>query len=99
MRVSVRAASRRAERPGDGIAGLLSVTESGVQFFMRKLVRALAALVVLAFGVVIVPPAQAAYMPTAGAAFNDPNGSRSQQTVLMDQIIAAVNNVPAGSII
>ena len=38
-------------------------------------------------------------MPTAGATFNDPNGSRSQQTALMDQIIGAVNNVPAGSII
>jgi phosphatidylserine/phosphatidylglycerophosphate/cardiolipin synthase-like enzyme len=66
---------------------------------MRKLVRPFVALVVLSLGVVIVPSAQAAYMPTAGAAFNDPNGSRSQQTVLMDQIIGAVNNVPSGSII
>jgi hypothetical protein len=38
-------------------------------------------------------------MPTPGATFNDPTGSRGQQTALMDQIIAAVNNVPAGSII
>jgi hypothetical protein len=67
---------------------------------MRKLFRAVVALAVLSLGVVIVPPAQAAYMPTAGAAFNDPTSkSRSQQTVLMDQIIAAVNNVPAGSVI
>jgi hypothetical protein len=66
---------------------------------MNKLVRALVALAVLALGVVVVPPAKAAYMPTAGAAFNNPTGSRSQQTVLMDQIIAAVNNVPSGSVI
>jgi phosphatidylserine/phosphatidylglycerophosphate/cardiolipin synthase-like enzyme len=66
---------------------------------MRKLFRAVVALAVLCLGVVIVPPAQAAYTPAAGAAFNDPTGSRSEQTVLMDQIIAAVNNVPAGSII
>ena len=66
---------------------------------MRKLFRAVVALSVLALGVVIVPPAQAAYTPAAGATFNDPTGSRSQQTVLMDQIIAAVNNVPAGSVI
>ena len=66
---------------------------------MRKLVRAFVALAVLALGAIIVPPAQAAYMPAAGAAFNNPAGSRSQQTVLMDQIIAAVNNVPSGSVI
>ena len=75
------------------------IAESGVHFFMKKLVRAVVALGVLALGAVIAPPAQAAYMPTAGAAFNNPTGSRSQQTVLMDQIIAAVNNVPSGSII
>ena len=66
---------------------------------MKKLFRAVIALSVLALGIVIVPPAQAAYMPTAGATFNNPLGSRAQQTVLMDQIIEAVNNVPAGSII
>jgi hypothetical protein len=67
---------------------------------MKKLFRAVVAISLLALGVVIVPPAQAkAYMPTAGATFNDPTGSRGQQTVLMDQIIAAVNNVPKGSII
>jgi phosphatidylserine/phosphatidylglycerophosphate/cardiolipin synthase-like enzyme len=66
---------------------------------MKKLIRALVAVLVVALGIVIVPPAQAAYMPTAGATFNDPTGSRSQQTVLMDQIIAAVNNVPSGSVI
>src|SRR5215213_3979069 len=66
---------------------------------MRKLFRAVVALAVLSLGVVIVPPAQAAYTPAAGAAFNDPTGSRGEQTVLMDQIIAAVNNVPAGSVI
>jgi phosphatidylserine/phosphatidylglycerophosphate/cardiolipin synthase-like enzyme len=67
---------------------------------MKKLFRAVIALSVLALSAVFVPPAQAkAYMPTAGVTFNDPTGSRSQQTVLMDQIIAAVNNVPAGSII
>jgi phosphatidylserine/phosphatidylglycerophosphate/cardiolipin synthase-like enzyme len=66
---------------------------------MKKLVHPLVALVVLALGIVIVPSAQAAYMPTAGATFNDPNGSRGQQTALMDQIIGAVNNVPSGSII
>jgi phosphatidylserine/phosphatidylglycerophosphate/cardiolipin synthase-like enzyme len=66
---------------------------------MGKLVRAVVALAVLALGAVIVPPAQALYVPTAGAAFNNPSGSRSQQTVLMDQIIAAVNNVPSGSVI
>ena len=68
---------------------------------MKKLVHPLVALVILALGMVIVPPAQAkaTYTPQTGTAFNDPTGSRSQQTVLMDQIIAAVNNVPAGSII
>jgi phosphatidylserine/phosphatidylglycerophosphate/cardiolipin synthase-like enzyme len=67
---------------------------------MKKLVHPLVALVILALGLVIVPPAQAAYMPTAGATFNDPTSkNRSDQTVLMDQIIAAVNNVPAGSVI
>jgi phosphatidylserine/phosphatidylglycerophosphate/cardiolipin synthase-like enzyme len=82
-----------------GSRACFSITESGVQFFMRKLVRAAVALAVLALGAVIVPPAQAVYMPTAGAAFNDPTGLRSQQTVLMDRIIAAVNNVPSGSVI
>ncbi len=67
---------------------------------MKKLVRVVVALAVLALGVVIVPPAQAAYMPTPGVTFNDPTStSRSQQTVLMDQIITAVSNVPAGSVI
>jgi len=66
---------------------------------MKKLFRAVVALSLLALGVVIVPTAQAAYMPKAGATFNDPSGSRDQQTVLMDQIIQAVNNVPKGSII
>jgi phosphatidylserine/phosphatidylglycerophosphate/cardiolipin synthase-like enzyme len=67
---------------------------------MKKLFRAVVALSLLTLAVIIVPPAQAkAYMPAAGATFNDPTGSRSQQTVLMDQIIAAVNNVPSGSII
>jgi phosphatidylserine/phosphatidylglycerophosphate/cardiolipin synthase-like enzyme len=65
---------------------------------MKKLVRAVGALLVVVLGVVVVPPAQA-YTPTPGVAFNDPTGTRSQQTVLMDQIIAAVNNVPSGSII
>ena len=67
---------------------------------MKKLVHPLVALVILALGLVIVPPAQAkVYMPTAGATFNNPNGSRADQTVLMDQIIEATNNVPSGSII
>jgi phosphatidylserine/phosphatidylglycerophosphate/cardiolipin synthase-like enzyme len=67
---------------------------------MKKLFRAVIALSVLALGFVIVPPAQAkVYMPTAGATFNDPTGTRDKQTALMDQIIAAVNNVPSGSII
>jgi PLD-like domain len=75
---------------------------SGVQFFMKKLVRALVALVVLALGVVIVPSAQAApssYTPKTGALFNDPNGTRAQQLTLMTEVINAVNSVPAGSII
>ena len=67
---------------------------------MKKLVHPLVALVILALGLVIVPPAQAkVYMPTAGATFNNPNGSRADPTVLMDQIIEATNNVPSGSII
>jgi phosphatidylserine/phosphatidylglycerophosphate/cardiolipin synthase-like enzyme len=67
---------------------------------MKKLVHPLVALMILALGLVLAPPAQAAYMPTAGATFNDPTSTtRSRQTVLMDQIIAAVNNVPAGSVI
>jgi phosphatidylserine/phosphatidylglycerophosphate/cardiolipin synthase-like enzyme len=68
---------------------------------MKKLVHPLVALVILALGLVIVPPAQAkaTYMPAAGATFNDPTGLRSQQTALMDQIIEATNNVPSGSII
>jgi len=82
-----------------GMSGSFQSLNSGVQFLMKKLFRAVVALSLLALGVVIVPPAQAAYMPTAGATFNDPTGSRDQQTVLMDQIIEAVNNVPKGSII
>ena len=67
---------------------------------MKKLVHPLVALMILALGAFIVSPAQAkVYMPATGATFNNPLGSRSQQTVLMDQIIAAVNNVPSGSII
>ena len=71
---------------------------------MNKLVRALVALVVLALGVVIVPPAQAAdpplsYTPKTGALFNDPNGTDDQQLALMDPIVKSVNSVPAGSII
>jgi phosphatidylserine/phosphatidylglycerophosphate/cardiolipin synthase-like enzyme len=67
---------------------------------MKKLVHPLVALVILALGAFIVSPAQAkVYMPAAGATFNDPNGSRAAQTVLMDQIIEATNNVPSGSII
>ena len=68
---------------------------------MKKLVHPLVALMILALGAFIVSPAQAkAYMPATGATFNDPTGkSRSQRTALMDQIIAAVNNVPSGSII
>jgi phosphatidylserine/phosphatidylglycerophosphate/cardiolipin synthase-like enzyme len=68
---------------------------------MKKLVHPLVALVILALSLVMVPPAQAkVYMPAAGATFNDPNSPvRSQQTVLMDQIIEATNNVPSGSII
>jgi phosphatidylserine/phosphatidylglycerophosphate/cardiolipin synthase-like enzyme len=66
---------------------------------MKKLVRAVIALLVLSLGVVTVPPAQAAYMPTPGVAFNDPTGVRRPPSLLMDQIIAAVSNVPSGSII
>jgi phosphatidylserine/phosphatidylglycerophosphate/cardiolipin synthase-like enzyme len=67
---------------------------------MKKLVHPLVALMILALGAFIVSPAQAkVYMPATGATFNNPLGSRSQQTVLMDQIIAAVNNVPSGSVI
>jgi phosphatidylserine/phosphatidylglycerophosphate/cardiolipin synthase-like enzyme len=68
---------------------------------MKKLVHPLVALVILALGMFIVTPAQAkVYMPSAGATFNDPTSPiRANQTVLMDQIIAATNNVPSGSII
>jgi phosphatidylserine/phosphatidylglycerophosphate/cardiolipin synthase-like enzyme len=67
---------------------------------MKKLVHPLVALMILALGAFIVSPAQAkVYMPATGATFNNPLGSRDQQTVLMDQIIDAVNNVPKGSII
>jgi len=67
---------------------------------MKKLVHPLVALMILALGAFIVSPAQAkVYMPATGATFNDPNGTRDQQTVLMRQIIEAVNNVPSGSII
>jgi phosphatidylserine/phosphatidylglycerophosphate/cardiolipin synthase-like enzyme len=69
---------------------------------MKKLVRAVVALAVLALGVVIAPPAQAApssYTPKTGARFNDPNGTRDQQLALMDPIVNSVNSVPAGSII
>jgi HKD family nuclease len=67
---------------------------------MKKLVRAVVALTVLALGVVIVPPAQAkANTPPTGALFNIPNGSRTQQRAVMDPIMAAVGSVPAGSII
>lgn len=69
---------------------------------MKKLVRVVVALAVLALGVVIVPPAQAApssYTPKTGALFNDPNGTRDQQLALMNPIVNSVNSVPAGSII
>jgi phosphatidylserine/phosphatidylglycerophosphate/cardiolipin synthase-like enzyme len=68
---------------------------------MKKLVHPLVALVVLALGMVIMPSAQAkaTYTPSAGVTFNDPTGKSASPTALMDQIIAAVNNVPKGSII
>lgn len=88
---------------------------------MKKLVRALVALVVLALGVVMVPSAQAeeppsSYTPRNGALFNHPDGTRGencltlcreggwqptnyQQLTLMNQVMNAVNSVPAGSII
>jgi hypothetical protein len=69
---------------------------------MKKLVHPLVALMILALGAFIVSPAQAkaTYMPTIGATFNDPTGLYGgSPTALMDQIIEAVNNVPAGSII
>jgi phosphatidylserine/phosphatidylglycerophosphate/cardiolipin synthase-like enzyme len=69
---------------------------------VKKLVRVVVALAVLALGLVIVPPAQAApssYTPKTGALFNDPNGTRDQQLALMDPIVNSVNSVPAGSII
>jgi phosphatidylserine/phosphatidylglycerophosphate/cardiolipin synthase-like enzyme len=68
---------------------------------MKKLVHPLVALVVLALGVVIVPPAQAApYTPETGLLFNDPvSPNRAEQYKLMSQIENAVDNVPAGSYI
>jgi phosphatidylserine/phosphatidylglycerophosphate/cardiolipin synthase-like enzyme len=69
---------------------------------VKKLVRVVVALAVLALGLVIVRPAQAApssYTPKTGALFNDPNGTRDQQLALMDPIVNSVNSVPAGSII
>jgi len=74
---------------------------------MKKLVRAVVALTVLALGVVIVPPAQAkapapplSYTPPTGAFFNRPNSSsRAEQLILMQQIMNAVDSVPAGSYI
>ena len=104
MRAAVALAGvAKRGRPGTDTRKVRSfphITNSGVRFFMKKLVHPLVALMILALGAFIVSPAQAkVYMPATGATFNDPNGSRSQQTVLMDQIIAAVNNVPSGSII
>ena len=104
MRAAVALAGvAKRGRPGTDTRKVRSfphITKSGVRFFMKKLVHPLVALMILALGAFIVSPAQAkVYMPATGATFNDPNGSRSQQTVLMDQIIAAVNNVPSGSII
>jgi phosphatidylserine/phosphatidylglycerophosphate/cardiolipin synthase-like enzyme len=74
---------------------------------MKKLVRVVAALAVLALGVVIAPPAQAkapapplSYTPPTGAFFNRPNSSnRADQLILMQQIMNAVDSVPAGSYI
>jgi hypothetical protein len=50
---------------------------------MKKLLRALVALVVLALGVVMVPSAQAeeppsSYTPRNGALFNHPDGERGE---------------------
>ncbi len=69
---------------------------------MKKLVHPLVALMILALGAFIVSPAQAkaTYMPTPGATFNDPTGKYGgSPDALMKQIITAVDNVPAGSII
>jgi hypothetical protein len=100
LRSRLLGVARRGNRGDPNTVRVLPSLNSGVQLFMKKLVHPLVALVVLALGIVIVPPAQAAYMPTAGATFNDPSSkTRSDQTVLMDQIIAAANNVPAGSVI
>jgi phosphatidylserine/phosphatidylglycerophosphate/cardiolipin synthase-like enzyme len=61
---------------------------------------------VIALGVVIVPPAQAAppappksYTPATGALFNNPAGSSADQLRLMTQVKDAVDSVPGGSVI
>ena len=68
---------------------------------MKKFVRPLIALVVLALGIVIVPPAQAGSTCRHGRCHHSiirPDRALSR-LALMDQIIAAVKNVPAGSVI
>jgi hypothetical protein len=71
---------------------------------MKKLVHPLVALMVFALGTIILPSAQAdeppsSYTPVTGALFNNPTGTRSEQLTLMNQVMNAVNSVPAGSII
>jgi HKD family nuclease len=86
-------------RAACGCQAGFALLNSGVQFLIKKLFRAVVALAVLSLGIIIVPPAQAAYMPKDGVTFNDPTGQRGSPTALMDQIIEAVDNVPKGSII
>jgi PLD-like domain len=71
---------------------------------MKKLVHPLVALMVFVLGTIILPSAQAdeppsSYTPVTGALFNNPTGTRSEQLTLMNQVMNAVNSVPAGSII
>ena len=93
--------------PGAGdrpLRHLLPSLNSGVQLFMKKLVRAVVLLVVLALCVVMVPSAQAeepplSYTPRTRALFNNPDGTRAEQLTLMTEVLNAVKSVPAGSII
>jgi phosphatidylserine/phosphatidylglycerophosphate/cardiolipin synthase-like enzyme len=77
---------------------------------MKKLVHPLVALVILALGLVIAPPAQAkaavpppppkSYTPPADdVVFNNPAGSPADQLAVMNQVKDAVDSVPGNSYI
>ncbi len=67
-----------------------------------KRIATLVCFLILSLCTAVLPTVSAAavgYAPTEGASFNNPRGTRAQQLVLTNQIAAAIDNVPKGSVI